>query len=259
MNTIDSYFEYEIDLSPIALANDDNPFIVDKKEIPVSFENGTSANATWYQFRIPLSEATNAIGGITDFRSIRFARLYLTEFDRQTTLRFASFDLVSSDWRQYRLSLDNEPNNDNDPTEFSIGVVGVQENDGSYASPPGIFREEINNNNTIIRQNEQSLVLKACDLESGDSRAVFKNISIDMRQFNKLRMFLHAEQGEIAGLGDGDAVGFIRMGNDVTQNYYQVEIPLQVSSPNASTPEGLWPEINEINLPLDVWQQIKSI
>ena len=259
MNTIDSYFEYEIDLSPIALANEDNPFIVDKKEIPVSFENGTSANATWYQFRIPLSEATNAIGGVTDFRSIRFARLYLTEFDRQTTLRFASFDLVSSDWRQYRLSLDNEPNNDNDPTEFSIGVVGVQENDGSYASPPGIYREEINNNNTIIRQNEQSLVLKACDLESGDSRAVFKNISIDMRQFNKLRMFLHAEQGEIAGLGDGDAVGFIRMGNDVTQNYYQVEIPLQVSSPNASTPEGLWPEINEINLPLDVWQQIKSI
>ena len=59
--------------------------------------------------------------------------------------------------------------------------------------------------------------------------------------------------------GDGDAVGFIRMGNDVTQNYYQVEIQLQVSSPNASTPEGLWPEINEINLPLDVWQQIKSI
>ena len=138
MNTIDSYFEYDIDLSPTSLADENNPFIVDKKDVPVTFENGSSSTATWYQFRVPLSEATNVVGGITDFRSIRFARMYLTEFNRQTTLRFASLDLVSSDWRQYRLTLDDEPNNDNDTTDFSIGVVGIQENDGSYASPPGI-------------------------------------------------------------------------------------------------------------------------
>lgn len=259
MNTIDSYFEYDIDLSPTSLADENNPFIVDKKDVPVTFENGSSSTATWYQFRVPLSEATNVVGGITDFRSIRFARMYLTEFNRQTTLRFASLDLVSSDWRQYRLTLDDEPNNDNDTTDFSIGVVGIQENDGSYVSPPGIVREEVNNNNTIIRQNEQSLVLRTCDLEDDDSRAVFKNINVDMRQFNKLRMFLHAEEGEVSGLSDGDAVGFIRMGNDLTQNYYQVEIPLQVSPTNSSSAASIWPEVNEINLPLEVWQQIKSI
>ena len=39
-------------------------------------------------------------------------------------------------------------------------------------------REQLNNNNTVIRQNEQSLVLKVCDLEPADSRAVFKNINV---------------------------------------------------------------------------------
>ena len=46
-------------------------------------------------------------------------------------------------------------------------------------SPPGIEREELNNNNTIVRQNEQSLVAKVCDMEAEDSRAAFKNINIE--------------------------------------------------------------------------------
>ena len=45
-------------------------------------------------------------------------------------------------------------------------------------------------------------------------------------------MFLHAEEGSNPGLSDGDIVGFIRMGNDLTQNYYQIEVPLQRSSSN---------------------------
>jgi cell surface protein SprA len=85
------------------------------------------------------------------------------------------------------------------------------------------------NNNTIINQNEQSLSLRVSEgLELGDSRAVFKNVSIDMRQFKKLKMFLHAEslQNETV-LRDDQMVGFIRFGNDFTQNFYQIEIPLR--------------------------------
>jgi cell surface protein SprA len=47
------------------------------------------------------------------------------------------------------------------------------------------------NNNTIINQNEQSLSLRVSGegLELGDSRAVFKNVSIDMRQFKTENVF----------------------------------------------------------------------
>jgi len=259
MNTIDSYYEYEMDITPTSLADLNNEFIVDRKEDNVSLPNGDNATTKWYQFRIPLTEATREVGGITDFRSIRFVRMYLKEFTQNSILRFASLDLVRSDWRRYQLALDEEPNNDGDNTDFSVGIIGLLENDGNYVSPPGVEREQLNNNNTIVRQNEQSLVVNACGLESQDSRAVFKNINVDMRQFKKLRMFIHAEEGTTTGLADGDAVGFIRMGNDFTQNYYQIEVPLQVTVGASSDPATVWPEVNEINLPVEVLEQIKSL
>ena len=259
MNTIDSYFEYEIDITPASLADLNNQLIVDRKEGTVGLPNGTSATTKWYQFRIPLTEPTDEIGGITDFRSIRFARMFLEGFNQNTVIRFATLELVRSDWRRYRLSLDEEPNNDNDNTEFTVGTIGIQENNESYVSPPGVEREQLNNNNTIVRQNEQSLVVNACELESEDSRAVFKNINVDMRQFKKLRMFIHAEEGESPGLTDGEMVGFIRMGNDFTQNFYQIEIPLQVSTGNSLDPQTVWPNVNEIDLPIETLEKIKSI
>ena len=259
MNTIDSYFEYEMDITPSSLADLNNGFIVDRKEDNVTLPNGDNATTKWYQFRIPLTEPSNQVGGITDFRSIRFTRLYLKEFTQNTILRFASLDLVRSDWRRYKLALDEEVNNDNDNTDFSVGIIGLLENDGNYVSPPGVEREQLNNNNTIVRQNEQSLLVNACGLESQDSRAVFKNISVDMRQFKKLRMFIHAQEGTTPGLADGDAIGFIRMGNDFTQNYYQIEIPLQVTPGVSNDPATVWPNINEINLPIEVLEQIKSL
>ncbi|MFT5243596.1 MAG: cell surface protein SprA [Glaciecola sp.] len=257
MNTIDSYYQYEVDIDENTL-NAANPQINDVKDRVVTLPNGQTATVTYYQFRIPISEPTDAIGGITDIRSVRFARLFLTDFEEKTVMRFATLDLVRSDWRRYKLTLDEEPNNDGDDTEFTVGVVGLQQNDGNYVLPPGVELEQLNNNNNIIRQNEQSLQLEVCDLESEDSRGVFKNINVDMRQYNKLRMFIHAEDGEVGTLNDGDLVGFIRMGNDFTENYYQIEVPLQASS-GFSTPETVWPEANEINIDLEVLEQIKSL
>ena len=259
MNTIDSYFEYELDITPATLANLNNALIVDRKEGTVGLPNGNSATTKWYQFRIPIAEPTNTIGGITDFRSIRFARLYLKEFTQNTVLRFATLDLVRSDWRRYKLALDEDTNVDDDNTDFSVGTIGIQENDGNYVSPPGVEREQLNNNNTIVRQNEQSLVVNVCNLEPNDSRAVFKNINVDMRQFKKLRMFLHAEEGNNPGLMDGDVVGFIRMGNDFTQNYYQIEIPLKVTVGSSLDEETVWPNENEIDLPVEILSKIKSL
>jgi len=257
MNTIDSYFQYEIDITPSSLSVN-NPQINDVKERQVTLPNGQVADVTYYQFRIPISEPTEAIGGISDIRSVRFARLYMTNFTQKTTLRFATLDLVRSDWRRYRLTLDDEPNNDGDNTTLNVGVVGLQDNEGNYTLPPGVVLEQLNNNNNIIRQNEQSLQVEVCELEPRDSRGVYKNINVDMRQYNKLRMFIHAENGETGSLDDGDLVGFIRMGNDFTQNYYQIEVPLRASS-GSVTAESVWPEDNEINIDLSVLEQMKSL
>jgi len=259
MNTIDSYFEYELNITPNSLEDINNQYIKDRKEKTVSLPNGTSETIKWYQFRIPINEPSNIVGGISDFRSIRFVRMYLKDFTQNTTFRFGTLELVRSDWRKYQLSLDQEVNNDNDITTMNVGVIGIQENEESYVSPPGVEREQFNNNNTIIRQNEQSLVLDVCALEAEDSRAVYKNINVDMRQYKRLRMFLHAEEGQTPGLADGDLVGFIRMGNDLSQNYYQIEIPLQRSPNNTLDPLSVWPEINEINLPIKVLESIKSL
>ena len=257
MNTIDSYFQYEIDIRPSVLVAS-NPQINDIKTRDITLPNGAPSQVTYYQFRIPISEPTQAVGGISDIRSVRFARMFLTDFTQQTTLRFATLDLVRSDWRRYRLSLDDEPNNDGDNATLNVGVVGLQDNDGNYVLPPGVVLEQLNNNNNIIRQNEQSLQIEVCELEPEDSRGVFKNINVDMRQYNKLRMFIHAEDGENGGLDDGDLVGFIRMGNDFTQNYYQIEVPLQASSGSVIA-ENVWPEVNEINIELDILEQVKAL
>lgn len=268
MNTIDSYFEYEIDITPASLT-EDNPYIFDVKggpgdPISVTLPNGdVRTDVKWYQFRIPIadSDIREAIGGISDIRSIRFARVHLSDFTENTVLRFASLDLVRSDWRRYSLPLDDESiaEHENDLTEFNVGIVGIQENNGSYEIPPGVEREELNNNNSIIRQNEQSLVLQACDLEVEDYRGVYKNINLDMRQYKRLRMFLHAEAQDGETLESGEMTAFIRMGNDLTENFYQVEVPLLPSDlADGSGAEQLWPDENEINISLEAFQQIKS-
>jgi cell surface protein SprA len=260
MNTIDSYFEYEVDMNPSNL-NINNSQINDVKVRTVTLPNGDQREVTWYQFRLPINEPTNAIGGITDIRSVRFARMYLREFTENTVLRFATLDLVRSDWRRYTLDLDTDPTNNSADAEFNVAIIGVQENDGDYVIPPGVRREELNNNNNIIRQNEQSLVLQACDLERRDSRGVFKNINVDMRQYKNLRMFLHAEAQEGQTLQEGELTAFIRMGNDFTQNFYQIEVPLlptDLVDPNLSLEQRIWPEVNEINMSLEILQRIKS-
>ncbi|MCR8669508.1 cell surface protein SprA [Aestuariibaculum sp. M13] len=282
MNTIDSYFEYALEITrqnlPESKADFDNlpssnplkEFLRDFKERPRSLPNGDSKNVRWYQFRIPINvplekfDDTNVseykrYGGITDFRSIRFTRVYLKDFVQPTVFRFGSLELVRSEWRRYTQALDkNDPTPEDSQTDFSVGVIGTIENEGSYQRPPGIEPEQLFNNNTVIDQNEQSLVVKVCNLEAEDSKAVYKNISIDMRQFKRLRMFIHAEDGEdgVGNLTDNDIVGFIRMGNDLTENFYQIEIPLQVST--SSSREGIWPEANEINLPIEILGRIKA-
>jgi cell surface protein SprA len=142
--------------------------------------------------------------------------------------------------------------------------VNIEENNSRipipYVLPPGVIREQLNNNNTIIRQNEQSLSFVVENLEAQDSRGVFKNVNIDVRQYERLKMFMHAEKILNSDYLDDDIplVGFLRIGTDFSENYYQIEVPLQFTSFGASSPEEIWPDVNELEIALDDLKKVKS-
>ncbi len=272
MNTINAYFQYNIDLKPTMVVGEN--YVTDIKESVVTNPaGGADLKSRWIQFKVPIDQGASQVkfGGIEDFRSIQFMRIFLTGFSKEITIRFGALDLVRGDWRRYLNSL--EPNNDNpddDDTVFDVLAVNVLENSArvpiKYMMPPGVQREQLYNNNTIINQNEQALALRAskAGLQPGDSRAVFKNVNIDMRQFKKLKMFFHAEALEDdmspGRLQDNEMAGFVRLGNDLNQNYYQIERPLKVTQWNdASTPEKIWPEENNIDLQLVLLTKLKMM
>ncbi|WP_419197719.1 T9SS outer membrane translocon Sov/SprA [Maribacter cobaltidurans] len=266
MNTVNSYYEYRIQIKPNTTIND--KYVTDIKEgVTPELPNGAQLNRRWIQYKIPLSDFTDAVGGITDFRSISFMRMYMTGFSNPTVLRFATLDLVRGDWRTYTKTLQDPDIDDNpadDGTTLDVNTVNIEENSGRipipYVLPPGVAREQLNNNNTIIRQNEQSLSLLVEGLEARDSRGVFKNLNVDIRQYKKLKMFMHAEKIVDSDYADSSTplVGFLRIGTDFTQNYYQIELPLQFTSFNAVSESEIWPEANEMEIALSDLNKVKS-
>ena len=65
------------------------------------------------------------------------------------------------------------------------------------------------------------MVLKISDLEDGDARAAFKNVSMDMRNYQKIEMHAHAEALQQYGLLDDSLHLFLRIGSDYINNYYE--------------------------------------
>ena len=292
MDTFNAYYEYHIEVyNGMNIGDADSPYITsvlknDNISIPGA-SNSETTEVRWLQFKIPISQIENTVGAISDFTSIRFMRMFMTGFEKPITVRFGSLDLVRGEWRRYTNSLDPAENtivNNDDTTDFDVETVNIEENSDRrpipYVSPPGVVREQLYNNNTVIPQNEQALALRIAGtgLEydatlGGDSRAVFKNVSVDMRQFKRLKMFVHAEQlpaeaGSGNGLRNNEMSAFIRFGNDFTENFYQIEIPLEVtqstSGPDsgpaiALIPESVWPEANNIDVPLALLTQLKIL
>ena len=270
MNTIDSYFEYEVPMYP-GMSVDNNTssitgvsedYITDIKELTTTAPNGEEVPVRWVQFRVPLRTSPEySIGGISDLRAVRFMRMFMTDFSQETILRMGSLDLVRGDYLTYDQPVIPDGT---DPVLNSVTTLNVtpvsEEITSRYVTPPGVIREQIVNNNVTIREDEQSLALKVKNLRPKDSRAVFKNFQVDMRQYRFLEMFLHAEAlapPEVQ-LQDNEMVAFIRMGVDFTNNFYEIEIPLKVSDISETSPRGVWPLENDLELDLELLQQIKA-
>ncbi len=268
LNEYERYFQYRISLRPEDLVVGKN-FITDSASTEVTLRNGQTARAVWYQFKIPISEYEEKVGSINDFKTIRFMRLFMTGFKRPTHLRFATFELVHGEWRSYQYNL-NSTGEVPAQGSLEMGVVNIEENAGqrpvNYVLPPGVTRIIDPSQSQATQLNEQALSLKVTDLQSGDARAVYKNINMDLRYYKRIQMFVHAERliDDYTNLQNGDLSVFIRLGSDSRSNYYEYEIPLTLtpeghySTYNASDQYSVWPMENMFDFALERLPELKT-
>ncbi|MCK7537212.1 MAG: hypothetical protein MZV63_42730 [Marinilabiliales bacterium] len=63
-------------------------FIVDEVEYTATFANGEKSPVKWYQFKIPVTDYERVVGSIRDFKSIRFLRMFMRNFDEEVDTAF---------------------------------------------------------------------------------------------------------------------------------------------------------------------------
>lgn len=266
LNEYEKYYQYHVSVRPEDLVVGRN-FIVDKRESSVKLRNGNTETVTWYQFRIPLDEYEDRVGSISDFTSVRFMRMFLTNFKKPIVMRFGSLDLVRGEWRIYEQPLGNVAT---ERGKMAVSAVNIEENNDkipvNYVLPPGIRREQDPTQPQLVESNEQALNIVVSDLANGEAKAVYKNTTLDLRQYKRLEMFVHANAMEqnTTRLGDNQLAVFVRMGSDYKNNYYEYEIPLKLTPPghydrySAADCKAVWPEENMLDIPLGVFTALKK-
>ena len=270
LNEAEEYFQYRVDLKPPGhpLMQVGQNFIADRKVVNVQLADGTRQDQLWYQFRIPVTGYQARVGEIPDFKSIRFIRMFMNDFEDSTVLRFAKLELVRNNWRRFTYAFDTagqyKPVDLSGPTTFNVSAVNIEENDKRdpipYRIPPGIERvQALSNGGINILQNEQALSMVLCNLQEGEARGVFKNLNLDLRQYRKLSMFMHAEslKGQ-PPLREKEIYAVIRIGNDFINNFYEVRYPLKLTPFGASDPKVIWPDENSLDIDMEELVRLKT-
>lgn len=265
LNEYEKYFQYRVSIRPEDLVVGNN-HIVDKREYSQTWRDNTKSTVTWYQFRIPIDEFESRQGNINDFSSIRFMRMFLTGFKKPIVLRFGTFDLVMGKWRTYDQPLSAASGGTLDASSVSLEENG-EKTPVNYVLPPGIRREQDPSQPQLVEANEQALSLVVKNMSTGEAKAVYKNSTLDLRQYKRIQMFVHANALEqnTTRLQDGDLSVFIRLGSDYKNNYYEYEIPLKLTEPRSNYNryvladcKAVWPEENMLDVPLSVFTALKK-
>ena len=258
----ESYFQYKIDFKPNKMEVGKN-FVTDKV---LYIDPDTQKEVYWYQFRVPVTSFSKRVNDIQDFRSIRFIRMFLHGWSENVTLRFARLELIRGEWRRYLGSLLSNGEfiqNEEANTFFNVSAVNLEDNGTrdpiNYVLPEGIIRETNYQTANLAQQNEQSLVLDVCGLKDGDSRAIYRNVNLDIRNYNKIQMFVHGESNAGSDpINDNEATIFMRLGTDFVSNYYEYEMPIKVSPWGNNAASSVWPDENNMTVNLNHLKDLKK-
>lgn len=263
INDNEGYFEYEVDLRPGQL-DIGKGYVVDKVQ--------GLYGATWYLFRVPVRSPTRRVGGISNFKSIRFLRMYLTDWQQPVVMRFAQLQLTGFSYRKYLGDLTpkglQEVPEPYDP-QFRVTTVSIEENGPGtkgagqipYVVPPGYARDRDITTLNNAELNEQALNLSVVGLRDNDARAVFKNVNYDLLQYRGLTMSVHMDN---PANESGATQAFLRLGTDFNQNYYEISLKSLKATvpgtfqPGEPDPEIIWPAENKFDFSLDEFRRVKA-
>ena len=266
LNEYERYYEYHVSIRPEDMRLGYN-HITDVREAAVTLRNGNRETVKWYQFRIPLSQPDGKEGSISDFTSVRFMRMFLTQFQKPIVLRFGSLDLVRGEWRVYDQPLTAGSNSGT----LEVSAVNIEENNNkrpvNYVLPPGISRVTDPSQPQLTEANEQALNMVVKNLSKGESKAVYRNTTLDLRQYRRLQMFVHANHliDDATNLQNDQLAVFIRLGSDYKSNYYEYVIPLKLTPDrndynkyNVDDCRAVWPEDNMLDIDLSLFTRVKK-
>ncbi|NBC16437.1 MAG: cell surface protein SprA [Bacteroidetes bacterium] len=263
-DTDNRYFEYQLALNADSLQEAARPTNVDDYVVE-------EINAGWYLVRIPVQQFTRRVGNIQDFSLVESIRLWTTGHEEPITVRFASLELVGSQWRESESVAAQErglrSNPDRVPVDMTpapldtlgsakLSIASINNFESrTYRVPPGAIVSRIQDVTGGGQRDsrEQALVLRVEDLRPGQQRAVFKTLQgLDLLKYSNLRMFTHLHGRYDGGqrledIQDLDearskAKLFVRLGANELTDYYEYEQPLTPSSVTAAepNPDSLW-------------------
>lgn len=282
VDTDNSYFQYELPLSKARLDSLAQPSRVDDYVVTEITDGETGRRTGWYQIRIPVRQFSRQVGSIQDFSKIESIRIWTTGHQVPVTIRFATLELVGSQWQKSRqIALENEPPDEEEVrgTRLSVSSVNNEENADIYLSPLGtvVSLTRLASGGTQNAR-EQAMVLRAENLYPGRQRGIFKTFSqgLDFLKYSNVRMFAHfhgdlADGRKLAELprdeGRTKARVFVRLGANETNDYYEYEQPLTPSSELSRNANTLWQtnqdfegktvDLNSINIELSALNQLK--
>lgn len=264
MDKTESFFRYKITIDKSAFEVGQN-HIVSRQKTEVDTPDGTK-EVMWYKVRIPLSQYTERIGNRPSLRDIRGIRVFVKGFEEPMHLRWASLRLVRSDWSRFDAPVDIH---DTRTSDAALGVLSLEEDSGRtpvpYVLPPGLERQRAQEVFDTALQDERALSLRIDHLAARQAVAIYKAFRHDLRHYDTLKMYTHAESpaDDPKLLSDGSLEVFVRLGRDYTENYYEYRQPLKVTAfaKDGSIPLNeydIWPTENDVEVPLRLLTRLKN-
>ncbi len=244
LDTRNAYFTMDVDLSDRY-----HPYIAGRTKQSDNTETG------WKLIRIPLAdfEAVGDNPELASWSQVKFSRLWMDEVPAGgAALQIATVDIVGNEWQERGVFSEygavETVVNDSLHGTLNVIVINTEDNPsrysseatpGSYSAPPkGV--EGILDPITQLRSKEQSLVIRADDLEPGHTVVADKlfqgSKAKDFIHYKTMKMFVHGWDRIRGGsyessftdyeLENGSNLEFFFRFGETDRDFYEIRRPI---------------------------------